>query len=115
MVLALRPQERLQEGIHTQHRKDRVMTQQMKVSVNQWLITAVACVLATWGSYQVVQYKVAENKVNIEKLELCTKEDHDKTTEIQTEVTTIAKALEQNALEHREMRIDIKAILNKVD
>ena len=42
------------------------MTQQIKVTINQWLLTLVAMAFGIWGGYQVLQYKVDSNTEHIE-------------------------------------------------
>jgi len=109
------------------------MTQQMKVSVSQWLITAVAGLFGIWGGYQVLQYKVMENQKDIACIEVEAKKGDEKvwtrfendrverygnremTKEILKDVIGIKKSFVLNDKEHKEIKADIKEVLKKVN
>ena len=88
------------------------MTQQQKVTLNQWLITLVAAAMGVWGGYKVLQYKVEQNKEKIES--------HCKQSAIETK--EVWKRLEADRLERQcnkaniaTMKQDVEYIKQSID
>ena len=48
------------------------MTQQMKVSINQWLLVIVSAVFGFWGCYNVLRFQVGEHEKRIN--DICRKQ-----------------------------------------
>lgn len=57
------------------------MTQQMKVSLNQWLIVCASALFGFWGCYQVLHYRVGEAEEKISCIERKSAEERQKVWE----------------------------------
>ena len=108
------------------------MTEQVKVRVNQWLITGVAGLFGIWGGYQVLAYRVGANERSLtevrrdavsketkilNKMDDASKERinnsnaiKDLTYNVRSIDTEQKKLVEVN----KEIKVDIKSILEKV-
>lgn len=112
--------------------KDTKMTQQAKVSINQWLITAAVGLFGIWGGYSVLQYRVDNlEKQQVEKcIEIKEAQDRlsgrvDLQTQrgqvneknigiMQNDLKTISTGLAESNADIKDIQQDIKKILIKV-